>query len=155
MVFCWVECVASLFHASFVVALMAMVIFLGNVPALVLLRFVKNPEFHFTISCEQIGALALCLLWHGWFPLFSDSNGDSPWADTVAQGTGISYNRLLGFAPHVMILSGACLMTLGSVLTVGVGEHLDVWTDGSFVLDEISGASSSGSGFFAHLSGQD
>ena len=36
-----------------------------------------------------------------------------------------------------------------------VGEHPDVWTDGSLVLDDVSGASSSGSGFYAHFPGQD
>ena len=28
-------------------------------------------------------------------------------------------------------------------------EHPNVWTDGSLVLDEVSGVSSSGSGFFS------
>ena len=35
-----------------------------------------------------------------------------------------------------------------------VCEHPNVWTDGSLVLDEVSGVSSSGSGFFSHLPGQ-
>ena len=29
-------------------------------------------------------------------------------------------------------------------------DHPDVWTDGSLVLDHLTGVSSSGSGFFAH-----
>ena len=29
-------------------------------------------------------------------------------------------------------------------------DHPDVWTDGSLVLDRLTGVSSSGSGFFAH-----
>ena len=32
-------------------------------------------------------------------------------------------------------------------------DHPDVWTDGSLVLDQLTGVSSSGSGFFAHQSG--
>ena len=31
-----------------------------------------------------------------------------------------------------------------------VPDHPDVWTDGSLVLDHLTGVSSSGSGFFAH-----
>ena len=33
-------------------------------------------------------------------------------------------------------------------------EVPNVWTDGSLVLDEVTGVSSSGSGFFAHQSGE-
>ena len=33
-------------------------------------------------------------------------------------------------------------------------DNSHVWTDGSLVLDKVSGASSSGSGFDAHLSSQ-
>ena len=29
-------------------------------------------------------------------------------------------------------------------------DHPDVWTDGSLILDHLTGISSSGSGFFAH-----
>ena len=29
-------------------------------------------------------------------------------------------------------------------------DHPDVWTDGSLILDRVTGVSSSGSGFFAH-----
>ena len=31
-----------------------------------------------------------------------------------------------------------------------LSDHPDVWTDGSLVLDRVTGVSSSGSGFFAH-----
>ena len=31
-----------------------------------------------------------------------------------------------------------------------LSDHLDVWTDGSLVLDHLTGVSSSGSGFLAH-----
>ena len=31
-------------------------------------------------------------------------------------------------------------------------DHPNVWTDGSLVLDQVTGVSSSGAGFFAHQS---
>ena len=34
-----------------------------------------------------------------------------------------------------------------------LSDHPDVWTDGSLVLDQLTGVSSSGSGFFARQAG--
>ena len=58
---------SSLFHVGFVVHLMVMVIFFGNVPFLLLLRYVKI--LRFMISWEWIRVIGhRCLLWHGWLP---------------------------------------------------------------------------------------
>ena len=52
-----------------------MVIFFGNVPFLLLLRFVKILSF-----TENKAHWPRCLLWHGWLPMLSGVNGASPWA---------------------------------------------------------------------------
>ena len=41
-------------------------------------------------------------------------------------------------------------VVLDSVTGVSAAGHPTVWTDGSLVLDRVTGVSSSGAGFFAH-----
>ena len=69
-----------------------------------------------------------CLLWHGWLPKLSGVNGASPWADSAAAPVGFDAVEAASLLP----------------------DSPNVWTDGSLVLDRVTGVSSSGAGFFAH-----
>ena len=95
MVFCWVGSKGSLFHVVFVVLPMVMVIFFGNVPFLLLLRFVKNPEFHDLMRMDK-AHWPRCLLWHGWLPVLSGVNGASPWAADASESASYLVETALG-----------------------------------------------------------
>ena len=88
-----------------------------------------------------------CLLWHGWLPLLSGVNGESPWAitaDEAAVNMFACTARVLGDweAPAGVDWDAAADRT---------PVNPDVWTDGSLVRDEISGAAFAGSGVYARL----
>ena len=57
-------------------ALMVMDISFGNVPFLLLLRYMRMDKAHWR----------RCLLWHGWLPMLSGVNGASPWAADASEG---------------------------------------------------------------------
>ena len=91
-----------------------------------------------------------CLLWHGWLPQLSGVNGASPWAVSAAGSAGHLVESALG-----VYSSGLCAEWGPSVEYDEVEaaslmpDDPNVWTDGSLVLDRITGVSSSGAGFFA------
>ena len=87
MVFFLVKFVVRLSPVSFVVRPMGMVICSGNVPFLLLLRFVKNPEFHDLMRMDKVH-WPRCLLWHGWLRKLSGVNEVSPWAASAADSAG-------------------------------------------------------------------
>ena len=67
----------------------------------------------------------------------------------------ICWSRVLGLSLREWYLIGVYLMGLMLLLfALQICERLIFWTDGSLVLDEVSGVSSSGSGFFSHLPSQ-
>ena len=84
MVSCRVGSGVSLCHVGFEVPLRVMVIYFGNVPFHLLLRFVKNPEFH-DLMREDKARWPRCVLWHGWLPMLSVVNGASPWAADASE----------------------------------------------------------------------
>ena len=55
----------------------------------------ENPEFHDLVRVVK-GHWPRSLLWHGWLPLLSGTNGDSPWAETAVQGAGNLLEQALG-----------------------------------------------------------
>ena len=52
-------------------------------PPLVEIR--EHPEFHDLMELDKT-SWPRCLLWHGWLPRLSGTNGGSPWALTPAEG---------------------------------------------------------------------
>ena len=64
----------SRFFVASVVVLMAMDTFLGNAPIVLLMKSGENPEFHDLMRMDK-SHWPRCLLWHGWQPLLSRSNG--------------------------------------------------------------------------------
>ena len=113
----------------------------------------ENPEFHDPMEMDK-GHWPKCLLWHGWLPLLSGENGASPWAETAAQGAGNLLERaLVSYSSRLLFewsLSGEFDATDAALRLL---DNPNVCTDGSLVLDKVSGASSFGSGFYAHLPG--
>ena len=89
-----------------------------------------------------------------WVATYAIWCGCSAWTEHAAEGAANFLECALG--PN-----SSSLLTLWRVpaefdADEAVDHVLDapnIWTDGSLVLDEVSGASSSGSGFFAHLPG--
>ena len=130
---------------------MVTVIFSGLVP---ILPFRNNPEFHDLMRMDG-GNWPRCLLWHGWLPLLSGVNGCSPWADNAAEGAANLLECALGPYSSGLLAQWRVPDEFDADEAVErVPDAPKVWTDGSLVLDKVSGASSSGSGFFfAHLPG--
>ena len=90
-----------------------------------------------------------CLLWHGWLPTLSGVIGGSPWAVDATESAAYLVEVALGRYSSSWVtewdLSGDFDH---DVAAASLTEHPDVWTDGSLVLDQVTGISSSGSGFF-------
>ena len=79
------------------------------------------------------------------------SNGDSPWAGTAAESARYLVETALGSYSSALISAWSPPNGLDqSAVSCLVPDHPNVWTDGSLVLDQVTGVSSSGSGFFAH-----
>ena len=108
----------------------------------------EHPEFHDLIEMDKTSC-PRCLLWHGWLLLLSGINGDSPWAQTPAEGAVNLLECALGRyssgqlsewrLPAGFDVEGAAQR---------VADEPDVWTDGSLVDDKDSGVSSAGAGCF-------
>ena len=121
---------------------------------LLLVEIRGNPEFHDLMRIEN-GHWPRCLFSHGWLPVLSGVNGHSPWAETAAQGSGHLLESALGSYSSRLLFEW-CLPdgfdADDAALRLPGNPH--VWTDVSVVLDKVSGPSSSGAGFDAHLSCQ-
>ena len=119
-------------------------------PPLVEIR--ENPEFHDLMRMDE-GHWPRCLLWHGWLPMLSGINGGSPWAASASESAGYLVETALGCHSSGLIAEwgppdGYDQVEVASL----VPDHPKVWSDGSLVLDKVTGVSSSGAGFFAHQS---
>ena len=81
----------------------------------------------------------MCRLWHGWLPAHACSGGASPWVASVDDIADTRLERASG-----SYSDGVCREWVPSDRFVAdlaasyVPGHPDVWTDGSFVLDELS-----------------
>ena len=92
-----------------------------------------------------------CLLWHGWLPMLSGVNGASPWAVDASESASHLVEVALGRYSSGLITEWSLSDEFGRDRAASsLPDHPDVWTDGSLVLDHLTGVSSSGSGFFAH-----
>ena len=133
--------------------LIVMVICFVNVltPPLVAIR--ENPEFPDLMRMYN-GHWPRCLLCHKWLPMLSGVNGASPWAAGAADSASYLVEAALGSYTSKMIAEWGRSDDFDRVEVAPlVPDHPNVWTDGSLVLDRVTGVSSSGAGFFAHQSG--
>ena len=137
--FLLVESGVRLFFVGSVVHPIVMVTCFGNLPFLLLLRYVKSPEFHDLIRMDK-GHWPKCLLWHGWLPMLSGVNGASPWALDASESAGYLVEVALGRYSSGMVAEWSPSDELdGAGAASSMPDHLNVWTDG-------------GAGFFAHQS---
>ena len=92
-----------------------------------------------------------CSLWHGCIPMLSGVNGACPWAADASQGAGHLIEVALGSYSSWIVTECSVPEVLHAVEAASrMSDVPNVWTDGSLVLDKVTGVSSSGSGFFAH-----
>ena len=118
-----------------------------------LVEILENPDFHCLKEMDK-SHWPRCFLWHGWLPLLSGANGGSPWAENPAEGAGNLLECTLGSYTLGLLSEWQVPVGFDAKGAAGrVPDEPDVWTDGSLVQDKVSGACSSGSGFFNHLSG--
>ena len=91
-----------------------------------------------------------CLLWHGWLPMLSGVPGASPWA---AESASYLVEAALGSYSSGMVAEWSPSDEYDPVeVASSVPDHPNVWSDGSLVLDRVTGVSSSQTVFFAHQS---
>ena len=117
-------------------------------PPLVEIR--ENPEFHDLMRMDK-AHWPRCLLWHGWLPMLSGVNGASPWAVDASESAAYLVEvALCRYSSGLITEWGPSDDFDRDDAAASLTDHPDVWTDGSLVLDRLTGVSSSGSGFFAH-----
>ena len=108
----------------------------------------EHPEFYGLLEMDK-SYWPRCLLWHGRLPLLSGGEWWSSWAEDPAEGAGSLLECALGSFSSGLLAEWQLPDMFGAE---GAAERVaaepDVWTDGSLVEDKVSGASSSGSGFF-------
>ena len=130
--------------------LMMMVIFFGNVPFPPLVEIRENPEFHGLMSLDK-ASWPRCLLWHGWLLVLSGVNGPSPWAVDASESAAYLVEVALGRYSSGLVSEWIPSDDIDHDMAASsLSDHPIVCTDGSLVLDRLTGVSFSGSGFFAH-----
>ena len=113
-------------------------------PPLVEIR--ESPELH-DLMKEDKGHWPRCMLWHGWLPMLSGVPGASPWAASYL------VEAALGCYSSGMVAEWSPPNEFDGVGAVSLmQDHPNVWSDGSLVLDQVTGVSSSGAGFLVHQS---
>ena len=119
-------------------------------PPLVEIR--ENPEFH-DLMREDKAHWPRCLLRHGWLPMLSGVNGASPWAVDASESAAYLVETSLGQYSSRLVSD----WTLPDGFDADeVSAHMpdspDIWSDGSLVMDSVTGISAAGAGMFAHYS---
>ena len=83
--------------------------------------------------------------------MLSGANGASPWAVDASESAAYLVEVALGrYSSGLISEWGPSDDFDHDDAAASLTDHPDVWTDGSLVLDRVTGVSSSGSGFFAH-----
>ena len=98
----------------------------------------ESPEFRDLLLRDK-SSWPRCHLWHGWLPALACTCGASPWAASVDDVACVRLERLLGsYSECICREQVPSDQFLDNVASSNVSDHPDVWTDGSFVLDELS-----------------
>ena len=139
------------FLVVFVGVLMVMDICFGSALILLLFTFVKVLEFRDLLLRDR-SSWPRCLL--GWLPALACIGEASLWAASVDDIACARLERLLGsYSEGVWREWVPPDHFIDSVASSDVSDHPDVWTDGSFVLDELSGIGVGGCGVYSLRSG--
>ena len=113
-------------------------------PPLVVIR--ENPEFHDLMRMDKGH-------WHGWLPMLSGVPGAFSSAAGAAESANYIVEVALGCYSSGLVAQWSPPDEFDPVEAASlVPDHPNVWTDGSLVLHQVTGVSSSGAGFFAHTS---
>ena len=92
----------------------------------------EQPEFFFqkkkSVMEMDKGHWPRCLLWRGWLPALSGSSGGFPWGMTEEE---VSRNQL-------KVALESCSSLIANAVR-SMPHHPYVWSDGSLVLDKVSG----------------
>ena len=119
-------------------------------PPLVEIR--ENPEFH-DLMREDKAHWPRCLLWHGWLPMLSGVNGASPWAADASESAFYLVETALGQYSSRLVSEWSLPDGFDAdEVSLRLPDSPDVWSDGSLVLDSVTGVSAAGAGMFAHYS---
>ena len=85
--------------------------------------------------------------------MLSGVNGGSTWAASASESASNLVEAALGCYSSGVITEWSPPDEYDRVEVASlVPDHPNVWSDGSLVLDQVTGVSSSGAGFFAHQS---
>ena len=126
-------------------------LFFRNAPFL-LVEIRENHEFHDLMRMDK-APWPRCLLWHGCLPMLSGVSGASPWAGDASESAGHLLEVALGSYSSGLVSEWSLPEGFDTVEAASrIPDVPDVWTDGSLVLDQVTGVSSSGSVFTAHQS---
>ena len=94
-----------------------------------------------------------CLLWHGWLPMLSGVNGVSPWASDASESAFYLVETALRQYSSRLVSEWSLPDGFDAdAVSLRLPDHPDVWSDGSLVLDSVTGVSAAGAGMFAHQS---
>ena len=84
-----------------------------------------------------------CLFWHGWLLVLSGVNGASPWAADASDSASYLGEAALGHYSSGLVPEWNPPDEFDSVEVASlVPDHPNVWSDGSLVLDQVTGVSS-------------
>ena len=119
-------------------------------PPLVEIR--ENPEFH-GLMREDKAHWPRCLLWHGWLPMLSGVNGASPWAADSSESAYSLVETSLGQYSSRLVSDWDLPDGFDAdEVSARMPDSPDIWSDGSLVMDSVTGVSAAGAGMFAHQS---
>ena len=125
-----------------------MVTFFWDCPFPPLVEIRESPEVHDLMRLDKANWR---MLWHGWLPMLSGVDGASFWAIDASENAAYLVDVARGRYSSGLIADWNPSGDFDHDMVVSsLPDHPDVWTDGSLVLDRLTGVSSSGSGFFAH-----
>ena len=121
-----------------------------NFPPLVEIR--ESHEFRSLMREDKVH-WPRCLLWHGWLRLLSGVNRASPWSADASEGACYMVEVALGrYSSNLLAEWGPSDGYDVVEVASSMPDHTNVWTDGSLVLEWVTGISASGAGSFAHSS---
>ena len=119
-------------------------------PPLVEIR--ENPEFH-DLMREDKAHWPRCLLWHGELPMHFGVNGASLRAADASESALILVETALGRYSSGLVSEWSPPFDFDAdELSARMPDSPTVWSDGSMVLDSVTGVSAAGAGMFAHQS---
>ena len=112
----------------------------------------ENLEFH-DLMREDKAHWPRCLLWHGWLPVLSGVNGASPWAADASESAFYLVETALGQYSSGLVSEWSLPDGFDADEVSARMPHFPkVWSDGSMVLDSVTGVSAAGAGMFANQS---